>query len=407
MSRTRVCTQSYACHIGLFFDITCRSIPRSLFRIQVFAASNNFFDGKALRLAISAATCLFALTIVSCQPSQYESPLKPSVTVSPPPKEKAKSAVDLLVNRSNNRGILIGGRGRFLDTETVIKNPTDHPIKILDVVNAKPCCGIVSFSPPVPTVLRPGDSATITVRLKLNESLGPLAHRTLITTNTSGDEPIEVWNYATVYPEISIEPKSSGSITVLPGSDLKVQFTIHSNGNDEVAPIPLDAILLRSNLSVHWLGDVVEVKRGDGLIEISREGEVQIPAGRSVGRHAEEVRVEFREQLKATLPILWETPTSIHMAPEALLFTAVNSQPAKVLLLRSTDDREFQLLGVESEHELVKATIERNIRKKFHRVEVVLNSASKVEKPFVLVIRTDHPDQPSVEVPCMILGKAE
>jgi hypothetical protein len=287
----------------------------------------------------------------------------------------------LQVNRSNNRGILIGGRGKFHDTEISILNPTDHPIEIREATNAKPCCGIVSLEPPAPTVLRPGASVKLKVRLKLGELLGPLSHRTLLATNEPGQEPIEIWNLADVKPELWVEPKESGMITLRPGTQSIYRFVLHSNGNGEVAPISLDQIELRTNLPVRWLSKSITQSHENELIEASREGEVTLPSDGSIGAHVEELRFEHQKQLRAIHPIQWERLPAIRSSPEALLFTNSRGQPPKTLIIRATDDREFKILGVDDKEKLLQASIEPSHRSRTHRIDIVFRGPKKSDGP--------------------------
>ena len=141
-----------------------------------------------------------SLILIACD----RSPAKPEFQGrAPNDRSSQRPAEGLTISRSNDCGILIGGPGRTRDVEYPITNTSNRAVRILEVTNAKPCCGIIALTPPPPTVLQPGASATLKVRLKLGGAIGPLSHRTLIVTDETGQEPIEIWNFADVKPRIA------------------------------------------------------------------------------------------------------------------------------------------------------------------------------------------------------------
>jgi hypothetical protein len=154
------------------------------------------------------------------------------------------------------------------------------------------------------------------------------------------------------------------------------------------------------------LSEPVEHIHPNGLIECSRRGEVVLPSESSIGRHVEELRLEYEGRPKVVHPILWETSPAIRSVPEGLLFSGSDQGKSKSLIIRSIDEREFRIDDVEDEQDQISTTFSRHVAKNVHRLDVTLKTDRKTNGLRKLVIRTDHPDQRVVEVPYIILENA-
>ena len=86
-----------------------------------------------------------------------------------------------------------------------------------------------------------------------------------------------------------------------------------------------------------------------------------------------------------------------------MLFSGIDQTKPKSLILRSVDERDFQILDVKDDRNQVSTAVVLNLRKLVHRLDVTLKVDRKANGPHKLVIRTDHPDQRVVEVPYIIL----
>jgi hypothetical protein len=93
------------------------------------------------------------------------------------------------ISRSHHFGAVISEPGRKLEHSYPLRNKTRHAIKIVDVVNRKPCCGEIRIGR---TTLEPEEETGVRVALSVNQEFGDIIHETVVLTRpspTRGDCP--------------------------------------------------------------------------------------------------------------------------------------------------------------------------------------------------------------------------
>ena len=124
---------------------------------------------------------------------------------------------------------MIGRPGRTLEHIYNLVNNTGRTVRILDVVNRKPCCGSVNLSR---SVLADRQEASVKVVLSLSGQFGQLVHETLLVTDSPGTEELMLRTLAEVYPPVRIEERSqAGALTLLSLSKpRRCEFTAYAYG---------------------------------------------------------------------------------------------------------------------------------------------------------------------------------
>lgn len=84
-------------------------------------------------------------------------------------------------------GPVINKPGRWLSHKYLLINRLGHDIELTDVVNQKPCCGVVEFQK---RRLRPDDQAEIEIKLAVGGRIGDISHQAEVITNPALPESL-------------------------------------------------------------------------------------------------------------------------------------------------------------------------------------------------------------------------
>ena len=189
--------------------------------------------------------------------------------IAPPPTERK---LGLLIDEescSHHFGAVISKPGRKLKHAYRLTNTTGQDVKVLELVNRKPCCGEIRVGK---SMLHPGDETEVEVTLSVRQEFGDITHETVVMTDPPQAEDMVLRTTATVYPSRPFEEVTPSDRSVLLSSDQpkRVEFRAIAYGSSSEPPFALDCAELRSTIKSDWEGSTEEGASEDGLAIQSR-----------------------------------------------------------------------------------------------------------------------------------------
>lgn len=324
--------------------------------------------------------------------------------VSRPVAEIAHAAPPLggAEERRRDLGVVVGGPGRTRDQTFSLVNRSRRPVRLLRAINAKSCCGeVLSLSP---TVIRPGEAASLAVRIKLGQTIGSLSHRALVETDHPDAPSLEFWTLADVRPRARIEESAEPSTRLFPGMEASRGFTLVALGTATDPPMALDDAAIRSPLPIKWVGPAADEPLDGGVIQRTRPFEVGLKAGVAVGPRIDEIRFVVGDEVLLNHVFRWEVSPAIRATPGGIVAPATAEVHTVKILLSAQDGRPFRVTGVGPKPEGVEVKSAVAKPAKAHTILVVITpGAARVGKA---VIQTDHPSQSTVDVAIYAPGPA-
>ncbi len=304
-------------------------------------------------------------------------------------------------SRSHHFGAVISKSGLKLKHAYRLVNTTKHDIKVVDLVNLKPCCGEVRIGK---TILHPGDETKVEVALSIRQEFGEIVHGTQVLTEPPQPDDLVLRTMATAYPPIRLEETSPGGVPVLLSSDhrRRLEFRVFASGSSSEPPCDLDCVALRLTIKVEWAGPKEVVPSDDGLrVESRRFGALLDPTGPRGERRAEIRLLNGSHALYGHI-VSWEVVSPIGVSPKLVVI-----QPGKQdyrVLIESRDQKLFRVTGVECKVRGVQGRARDAAAAFTHTVEIENRGVAPPEGGRgVITVFTDHPFQAKVDLPFVVI----
>jgi hypothetical protein len=144
------------------------------------------------------------------------------------------------LSRSHHFGAVISEPGRKLKYNHVLRNKSRHAIRIVDLVNRKPCCGEIHLGK---NTLEPGEETAVEVTLFVNQEFGEIVHDTVVVTEPRQTDELVLRTMAKAYPPIRFEQTTPESPSALVSSERprKVDLTVFAYGTSPQPGVDLTA----------------------------------------------------------------------------------------------------------------------------------------------------------------------
>jgi hypothetical protein len=248
-------------------------------------------------------------------------------------------------------GTVIGVPGKRLTHDFVIKNHKAETLEITDVVNAKTCCGDVEWIGP--RSLAKGDAATLRVTLRVGTTVGPLQHRAIIRTRGDPGTDVEFDTIATVVPKLVIREAVEDLKPLTSGEASWRGFVLTAYGTAQEPPVALADSEVRCEQELRWDGPATERHSDGGVVERSRPFRLLLSADGLPGQRQASLEVYHGGESIFSHPVSWEIAPSLKAVPSAVIFDWAGKPIEKQVLIQSMDGQDFDIVGVESDHESV------------------------------------------------------
>ena len=302
--------------------------------------------------------------------------------------------------RAHDFGLIIGGRGQRMRHRYRLTNTTRSAVRILNVVNRKPCCGEVTVSK---KEIPPGAAVDVEVVIRVGQEFGGLVHEAEVLTDHPSAVPVVLRTTAHVVPPIRVEELSNSSDPIVAGTKglRRAGFRVIASGTDADPPIDLDLLKPHSSVRVEWSGPTERGVSDDGLKEDRRNFVIVLDSEGSAGPRSATISLRLAGRDLYQHEVRWEVVAPITASPQVVVIKPPG-QEARILL-KSHDGRPFKVLRVECDVPAIEGRAARAAGAVSHVITVRQGPGSVKEKGRLTVL-TDHPAQSRVELPLVVLN---
>jgi hypothetical protein len=338
---------------------------------------------------------LFAITIVGCEHVDSTAVGRPT--------RKIPSAITTLIDeeaRTHHFGPVVSGPERQLKHVYRLTNRTDSDINIVDIVNRKPCCGVIHLET---TLLHPGDETGVEILLSVRQEFGEIVHEAVLLIDPSQSEELVLRTSATAYPPIRIEERvpMNGAVFLRSGDPKRLELEAFAHGTQSERPIDLDRLELRSTVKIEWIGPKT-ISGRDGLEVESRPFAVVLDLDGPAGRHNAEILLHDGKGVCGSHVVNWESVTPIAASPKLIAFEPGTGDNRVVL--RSRDQKLFVIKRIECDVSGIRARVPDAVAALQHVVQFERAALARPKRGRgMIAVITDHPDQNRVEVPFVVI----
>jgi hypothetical protein len=343
--------------------------------------------------SLRAACCFLVLALVGCgdvgnRPNTSSSPSQVEATLIDEP------------SRTHDFGSVVSRSGRTLVHRYRLNNTTGRDVKIVEVVNRKPCCGTVGASK---TVLHPGEGADVEVVLSVGGRFGDVVHNAAVVTDQPSQSEIALQTIAHTFPPVRFEEGTASRESVLTSAvePLAVEFRVVAHGTRDDPPVDLDRLELGSTIAVRWSGPKEDGAVEDGLQVESRRFVAMLDRAGMSGARAAEVVLREGQEIQFRHALSWEVVAPISVSPKMVV---LSGQHEYRVVLRSQDGKAFRVTGIDcpSANVLCRGTSREAGLTQALVIEVEdANRAGSGRA--IIAVRTDHPSQGQVQIPIVAL----
>ncbi len=290
--------------------------------------------------------------------------------------------------------------GDPLRHEFVIDNPTGDTIQIVRSTALTPCCSSIEN---YPEAIPPFGKVVIPVAFKPGQQSGfkSVSFHIELDKPAHADHLLDL--IADLHPEWEVI-RSEGNPTSLPlgmGGRLEFNLICWSRGNDGFQ-LP-ESIMASEPLKVVDDPTKSEVDRSDDFVESKRRIAVNVPPGSRVGWNRGSLRFRWSAGQEREYDFSWEVHLAVKVNPSILIFSKKEGPRDRPIILTS-DQRPFRVTEVAWPFLGERP----RLPERAGRVQKVVLQIDPARidhhgNAGEILLRTDHPDQPTVGVKVMIL----
>lgn len=315
------------------------------------------------------------------------------------PENEVRPSLIAEADREHDFGPVIASPGRKVEHLYRLTNPTHRDVKILNVINRKPCCGTVRAEA---AVLRPGDTTDVAVTLLVGDRFGDVAHMVEVVTDAPEQPSRVLRTMARAIPPFRIEEDSAFDRMTLVGTKKPRQaaYRVFAAGTMAEPPNGLDRLVLRSTIRVEWAGSKEPSASDDGLQVESRRFIAWLdPAGPLGERRAEFLLMEG-ERAHGRHVVTWEIAPRMTASPKVIAIRS--NQRDYRIVIRAQDRKPFRVKRIESKETGIRGRVADASAGIAHTVHVEGVQPLK-ERRGAITVLTDHPIQERVDLPFVII----
>jgi hypothetical protein len=292
--------------------------------------------------------------------------------------------------------------GQTLSHDFVV-NAFRRPLRILDAIAEVPCCSsILAFPPFIPE----GSTGQVRVQYRPGRKSG--RHRVDFHLHTDDPERPEILLrlLCTLAPDLEIQPSpgrtSAPSIPRNRSSSRRFSIICRRQG-DQGRGTP-SGILVTPPLSLDIHGTFVLEDPAAATSRSVTEVEVLFPPNSSDGAHRAALVLTWPDGSMHEQAVDWFVTPLIRATPPGLtLDGSRGSAPISRTVALQCDDRSFRVLSVDCP--ILALPVGPSVADQRHTLSLSLDPS--LGEADHLLVRTDHPDQPTVRVSLVVLPSRE
>lgn len=280
-----------------------------------------------------------------------------------------------------------------------LANTSGRRVRILEVINRKPCCGIVG--PIAPTTLEPGRAVDVAVTLHIGLAAGRVVHLAEVQFEGDGGNVLTAGlrTMGTGLARAVVEQFEPTPLSLEPGGSAEVGLVARSFGNRDRPPFPLVDDAIRTEARFRWKD--VASSRFDpdtGLDEIRRPLVVTLTATGEPGQRLDLIELLDEGSSVARKSVAWEVSPAIRATPSGLIASADSGGPWKIVL-QSRGGHPFRVVSGRSTVEGLTLSLGDGDVRASHVLDVrLIDLPRTAARSGEIVVATDHPHQPLVKV---------
>ena len=298
-------------------------------------------------------------------------------------------------------GTFVNNPNRKLKHAYRLVNSTNHEVKVVDLINGKPCCGEVNIGQ---TTLRVGDETAVEVTLSVRQEFGDIVHKTTVVTEPCQVHELVLTTTAKVYPLVRVEEVAPSEPLLLLTSEKpkSLECRVVTYGSPSEPPVDLDFVELGSSVKVSWKGTKERWRSDDGSAFESRTMVALLEPTGTPGQRRERVLLRYGQRLLYTHALTWELAAPIRASPRTVVMKPHGGRFRVVI--HSRDLNRFRVRRVECGVAGIRGTAEGSEALLTHEVRLECDGSARMESAReVVTVFTDHPAQPRVELPVILL----
>jgi len=296
---------------------------------------------------------------------------------------------------------VIGKPGQKMDHRYRLVNPSRLDVKLVEVVNRKSCCGLITVGK---QVLHPGDATDVTVTLVVGDKFGGVVHETEVVTDLPTDASIVLRTSATAHPAFRFEELSSseseGEASLEFTKPRRAEVRVFATGTAADPIADLDRLELRSTVKAEWTGSKEPVRSDDALRIESRRLTAWLDTAGPTGDRRAELLLRDGAKVLANHVVAWEVTAPITVSPKVLVIKA--GQRDYQFLVQSGNQKPFRITRVDCKVPGIEARAASDAPAVTQIVKVECSPQAGQERG-TITISTNHPALSTVDLPFVFL----
>ncbi len=302
---------------------------------------------------------------------------------------------------SFNFGAIIYHPQQRLEHRFPLLNASKHEVRIVELVNRKPCCGAVGAGK---LSLQPGERTEVQVILSTQRDFGEVVHEVVVMTEPPQPDGLVLRTSATVFPPIRIEEDASVAGSPIWTSDKprRADFTVFAYGTRASPPIDLNRIDLQSTVKLDWNGPKYEGPSDHGLSVASRRFVALFdPSGRARTEKAE-IALKDGDRLVCQRMRSWEVLSPVSATPKMVVLHTADTD--RRVVSQSHDHTPFRIIGIECNDAHITARDLDSGPSLTHALDVRRAIVARSgDRRAVITVLTDHPAAKRLDMPIVVI----
>lgn len=293
--------------------------------------------------------------------------------------------------RVHDFGTVIGSPGLKLTHKYPLKNTTNKPLRIIQAINQKPCCGEVELNS---GIIQPGESVDLLVTIRVGENTIPLSHLAIVQTDSPQFPTREFFTFVKPHPRILIDQDSDAIPVIFPGETKRQQFTVRAFGNTETSPVDLNSIEIVSDEAIEWVEPVQEAQNKTGLLEFTRKFDLILKNNGKSGLRSTSINIKQEKNVLLGKNFEWEAASLLKTIPKVLFISMKDGNKSHKVSINAIDGNKFEIKKIQSSHANLTVPGPPKIKSASHEVNIEVGTISSSDKRAgTIEFETTHPHQ--------------
>jgi hypothetical protein len=292
---------------------------------------------------------------------------------------------------------------QILRHEFTIQNASDRPMRLIRATALTPCCSSLGQ---LPEAIPPKGAARISATFQPGYRSGPKVVVFLIETDSENQGQFGLALRAELVSAWEAERLQNQPAYIPVGQPGGITFRVIARRKGSSGRALPESISAAPPVTAAFSGQAASRTGPDGTIEATREVVVSLPATSEPGLRRGELAFAWPDGRTERMPLGWEVRPRLRSTPSGLVFPR-SDRPVERTIVVESDGLPFRVVGVGSPLLAVPVNLPDG-RGTRHTIQIKLSVLNATrDRTTDVVIATDHPDQPSINLSVLVLPDAE